>query len=235
MSVRLIIALVAAAFTAGQVRGDTLEEVEKKISELQGKIRSCTSKMSMVTNMEQGEMKMKQEASGIFEYMKRDDKTYSRMEMDMKMEMGEMKMDGKTLSVTDGKYTWVLNEMMGQKNVIKTKADASNDVVGSNVLENLKKDYDLTLADDAEVDGEKTWTVMAKPKTPVNAPGAPATMRYNFRKSDGFPVKMVGIDSGGKEVTTITWTEIKPNVDIEASRFKFEPPAGVQVMDQTGE
>lgn len=235
MLARLMVALVAVSFTATHVRGDTLEEVEKKIADLQKKIHSCTSKIKMTMNMEQEQMKFKQEATGTYEYVVRDDKTYTRMEMETSMEMGEMKMSGKTLNVLDGKYAWVLNEMMGQKNVIKTKADPKQVQVGSGVLENLKADYDLTLGDDAEVDGEKTWTVTATPKKPPAAPGAPSTMRYNFRQSDGFPVRMVGIDGKGKEVTVMTWTEIKSNVDIDASRFKFEVPDGVKVMDQTGE
>ena len=56
-------------------------------------------------------------------------------------------------------------------------------------------------------------------------------MVFFFRQDIGLMVRMVSHNEAGKPVTTMTYGDIKLDVDIEPGRFVFKAPEGVEVLD----
>lgn len=229
------IAFVLVTSVSAAVADEKLNALEKEIAAKWQKVNSMTAKMNMTMEMDQGAMKMKNTMKATVEYLRKGEKMLSRLEgeMEMVMDMGGQKntMSTPMLTVSDGEITHMLVEQMGQKMCMKTKTEA-NSTTGEAMFKLLREQFDLTVADDEEVDGEKCWVVHGKPKT-ATQPGQPVKMVYYFRQKDGATVQMLGYDASDKKVMTATYSEIKFNEKLDPKRFEFEVPEGVQVMDMT--
>jgi len=219
--------------SAPALADEKLDAVEKEIIAKWKEVKSMSAKMNMNMDMDQGGMKMKSTMTGTTEYLRKGDKMMTRLEGATKMTMGgaQQAMESKLLMVSDGEFTYTLNEQMGQKMCMKNKAD-KNTAGGADMLEGLREQYNLILADDEDVDGEKCWVVLGTPK--VEQPNAPAKFKYYFQKKTGAAVQWLGYDASDKVMMTTKFTDIKLNEKIDAERFVFKAPEGVEVMDMTG-
>ena len=222
----LVLSLLAVSSSA--IAADTLESVEKKITEQWSKLKSLSAKTTMDMNM-QG-MSMKSE--GTIEYMTRDGKELFRMDMTMKQSMGGQEMDGSMYTIADGQFVYAVTEMMGQKMAMKQKPDAFQGAVGGKqMFEDMRKNNELKLLPDEKVDGQGTFVIEAKPKPTGPKPYSHSKMF--FAKDTGIMVKMVGVGADGQEVMTMKVSDVKRDAKIDADRFVFKAPDGVQVMDMT--
>ena len=238
MFYRKLTALIAFMLVVGisaAYADEKLDAVEKQIVAKWEKVKSMTAKMDMTMDVNQGGMQMKTTMKGTVEYLRQDAKMLSRMdtEMETSFEMGGKPntMKSSMLMVSDGEISHSLIEQMGQKMCVKNKADA-NSATGADMFKSLRKDYDLTLGDDESIDGAECWAVNAKPKTTA-PPNAPAKFVHYFRQKDGANVQSFGFDAADKKIMTTKYTDIKFNEKLDPTRFKFEVPEGVQVMDMT--
>jgi len=233
----LIITLTAIFFVFCPVAlaGETLESVEKKITEKWDKVESMSSKMTITTNMTTEGMKAESKGSGTFEYITKDGKELQRHEMKMTVSYGgSMTMESSTLMISDGVFLYTLAETMGHKSAVKTRMEDSNfSGSGSKArFQQLKKESNLKLLADEKIGGKDAWVIEASAKTPT--PGTPFKMKMYFLKDTGAIAKTVGVDGAGVTVMTLSFTDVKINVKIDPSRFVFKAPAGVQVIDMTG-
>ncbi len=233
----LIIALTAVfvVFCPVVLAGETLESIEKKISEKWDKVESMSAKMTITTKMGGEGMKAESKGQGTFEYISKDGKELQRHEMKVTVSYGEgMTMESSTLMISDGVFLYTLAETMGQKSAAKTKLEDSNfsGSSGKARFQQLRKESNLKLLADEKIGGKDAWVIEASVKTAT--PGAPSTMKFYFLKDTGMMTKMVVVDSAGATVMTLSFTDVKINVKIDPSRFVFKAPAGVQVIDMTG-
>jgi len=229
------ITVVLVTSVSAAVADEKLDALEKEIAAKWKQVNSMTADMNMTMESDQGGMKMKHTMKVKVEYLRKGEKMLSRMEgeMVMLMDMGGQKNTMKTpfLAVSDGEFTHSLVEQMGQKMCTKAKAD-ENSLTGEAMFKSLREQYELTLADDEEVDGEKCWVVQGKPKMAAQ-PGQPVKMVFYVRQKDAATVQMIGYDASDKKVMTTTYRDIKFNEKLDPKRFEFEVPEGVQVMDMT--
>jgi len=240
MHYRTLLAAIAFVFVtsvSAAVADEKLDALEKEIAAKWEKVESMTAKMDMSMQMDQGAMKMDHTMKATLEFLRKGEKMLSRMEgeMEMIMDMGGQKNTMKTpiLMVSDGEIAHTLVEQMGQKTCVKSKAD-ENSLTGAEMLKSMREQYDLTVADDEEVGGEKCWVVHAKPKKAA-APGQPVKVAFYFRQKDAATLQMLGYDASDKKVMTTTYSDIKFNEKLDPKRFEFEVPEGVQVMDMTNQ
>ena len=84
---------------------------------------------------------------------------------------------------------------------------------------------------DEKVDGKDTFVIEAVPKGLARQPVT--KMKYYLEKENGTVVKLLGYDRAGSEIMSIVYSNIKINPEIDVSRFVFQAPEGVQVMDMT--
>ncbi len=231
-------ALMALAAITAVATADSIDEVEKKIIKAAESVKSAQAKMKMTMNMDQGGQTVTGEGSGTVEYMQKDGKDLFRMEfknqMVMKMGEQEMKIDQEMLSVGDGEFAWNLSTQMGQKSVTKQNIDdVDMNPSAEATFKQLRENYQLEVLPDEKVNDQDCWVVKGTPKAESQMASAMGNIKYWFSKESGMAVRMVTEDKAGKPAMTVDFTDIKLNANIDPSRFKFEAPEGVQVMDMT--
>ncbi|MGE3181249.1 MAG: outer membrane lipoprotein carrier protein LolA [Phycisphaerae bacterium] len=228
-------AALCAALMVASGFAETLDEVTQKLEQQLKDIKSLSADMKMTVDVQQGDMKQNAVMDGKMSGTQRDGKYYSRSEatINMEMQMGEQsqKMSGNMLSVADGEFLWVVRDL-GQKQIIKQKID-DLPPLGTDYVKKMKEDNELTLGENATVDGQECWVIVATPKKrdPMGPPVS--KMKYYFRQSDGVIVKTEGLDEEGKVFMTMTLSNIKVNPSLSESDFKFEVPKDANVMDMT--
>jgi outer membrane lipoprotein-sorting protein len=174
-------------------------------------------------------------SEGTFEQTRQGDKVMMRQEgtahTTMKMAGNETKNETKSLFVSDGTTAWSLTDTDGQKFCTKTKIPSETDA-----FETMRKDFTGKVLPDEKVDGADCYVLEYTPKAAADAGAAPGTATryvYYYRKDCGLAVKTVLFTADGKPMMTTTLSDIKLGGKVDESHFKFEPPAGVQVMDTT--
>jgi outer membrane lipoprotein-sorting protein len=224
-----LFALVIAAPALAQ----SLDDVEKKIVEAADKVKSFTADMTMESEMQQGGRTMAHRGKGTIEVVRRGDKMLSRMEQKITMDTGAggQKMEVSTLTVIDEEYMYMLTEQFGQKMAMKRKPDPGQmRFAGKSMFEELRKEHDLKLLPEAQVEGRDAYVIEATPK---NQTGPVAKQVSYFDKQTGLVLKMAALDAAGKAMHTTTFSNYKTNVEIDPDHFKFKAPEGVQIMDMT--
>ena len=229
---------LAAGLLACTAAADTLESVEKAIIEKVAQHKSYQFKSAVTQNMDMPEMKIESQTQGTFEFLKKGDKWLYRSEAKTKSttvaQGHEQKSDNTVLMICDGEYMYTLSESDGQKSAMKSRMGAEQFTMLTDkaYFDSLRKDWDLKLLPDETVDGKATWAIEATFKQAKTAPaGTMITMITYFDKENGLGIKMIGKDTAGKTVMTSTTTDIKINPTLNADRFVFKAPAGVQIID----
>ena len=232
-------AALAGLFVVGlavQLNAASLEEIEKKIIEVSEKVQSYTADVTMVMEMDQaGMMTMKGAGKGTMEYLRKGDKGLARSEyeatMTMKMGDQEQKMEQKMLTIVDGEHAYTLTDDGTQKSAMKTKLDpAQRQVASKEMFEALKKDADVKALEDEKVDGTDCYVLEITPKQ--KAPNV-GQSKFWYAKDSGIMIKMVTMTPDGKPMHTQTLSNIKLDAKIDAERFVFKAPEGVEVIDMT--
>jgi outer membrane lipoprotein-sorting protein len=229
-----VLVLTAILSIAPLALAEDLEQVEQKIISAAEKVKSCQADLTMLTTMDRPQMTMKSEGKGRFEFQLKDGKPLARTELKMVTTTTaagqENQMESDTLSITDGEYSWVLADQMGQKMAIKRKLDeAAVGVASKAMFDALREHFNLKRLDDAKCDGRDVYVIEATPKQP----GATGKQLYYYDKDTGMLLKSEVFTPDGKLLSTTKITNYKVNVPIDPKRFVFMVPDGVTVMDQT--
>lgn len=226
--VHWIVGVIAVCSLSAPALADTVDDVIKKLDETFTKLKSFSMKVKMDYAAEG--TKMQSESS--LEFARKDGKELMRSESesktDIKTEGFESKMLTKSLSVLDGQFSWSLMEHLEgpQKGLKQAFKQPYQPQTAS--PKHLKDQGDLKLLPDEKVDGADCHVIEVTLKAQPNT----KSINY-FRKADGITAKSVTME-GGKQVGSMTTSDIKVNPDIPAERFVFKAPEGVQVQDMTG-
>lgn len=227
--------LLAACASAVQAAAD-VAEVEGKIKSAAAKVKSMRAKIRTTMKMDMGQMSMEGTGDGSIEFVRKGDKVLTRTELktNMSRKMGEqeMKMDQNILAIVDGEYTYILNESMGQKMAVKTDIDAQFTADPAAMFDELHKANKFTSLPDDTVDGRKVWVLEAVANE-AGPEGPAAKTRMSFDQDSGFITKIESLGEDGKPTTTIEYIGLQLDAPIDAERFVFKAPEGVEVLDQT--
>lgn len=126
-----------------------------------------------------------------------------------------------TLLVSDGKELWLWDEELNQATV-RPLGNALGNTPAAILAGEGEMERGFELSEAGEVDG-LAW-VLAKPR---QADSGFEEMRLGF--ADGELRKMEMRDPFGQH-TLIVFTGMQPNAGIDAQQFRFEPPAGADVI-----
>ncbi len=224
--------LVAAAATT---RADELATVEQKLEQAWSKHKSVSAKMTLNTHLAMGSMVMDGKGTGTLDMLKKDGKHLVRVEIEnnvtQKMGEKENKLQQKQLIVSDGKFTYTVQQIGDRKMAVKSDPDDRIAGGPKDNIEQYRKHNTLKLLPEESVDGAKTFVIEATPKK-AGPRGASKTVFY-YQKDTGLMVKMVQFGPDNKPVTTLTYHDIKFDTAISPDRFVFKAPEGVTVVDQT--
>jgi len=138
------------------------------------------------------------------------------------------------LKVNDGKRTWERSDKTldsGEEYASYTVDDSSND---RHSIEWLEKDASLKLVGEDAIEGAACWKLEAHPNKEMLGPRKPGEVVTTiwFRKDCGLPVQMITTDLG-KEVGSLRMEDLKLGVKVDATRFRYQPPDGVEVRDRS--
>jgi len=164
-----------------------------------------------------------------------------RMRMKMTVPpQGEMEI------VSDGTTTWTYMPMMNLVQKIDNAAIKQMPGMGgppgggqmndpSKALEQLDPDT-LRLVGEETVDGQACYVFEGD--LPEQARGmapqfAPQKMKVWLAQADSLSRKMEGYGSDGTTMMTMTFANVKTNVQLAEDHFTFTPPPGAQVMDMS--
>lgn len=217
---------------------ETLESVEKKITEQWAKIKSLTAETKLETLRIRSDGRSAQDNRGQYAHLKADGKELFRHEVKTKLisTQGNMaeKIEESIVMCGDGKWLYSLAERDGQRQATKRDQLSSGIGIGGKAyLEYLHKNTVLTLGGDATVDGREVWVLEATPK----GIGAKAVRsKYYVSKELGMLLKRETLNISGSEPkpqTTYTVTNIKTDAELEPEKFVFQLPPGVELVDRT--
>ncbi len=220
--------LVRVALVAPE---DTLDSVEKQLTDKAHKATSVRAKVKTVTDTSNPAMSFKSTMEGTYEMVFNGKRGSMRSETTSvtttKMGDQETKMEAKSVMVTkDGKGI-TLTEQDGQKMAMKLPGSPEPVPTGS-MFEEMKKSYDLKLAGEEKVIGRTCWVIEGTPKT---QDGMTGNSKYWYDQDSGFMLKMESMTADGKPMSSTTYTDVEFGVKIDDSRFSLDIPEGYQVMD----
>jgi outer membrane lipoprotein-sorting protein len=233
-----VAAVLVAAGGVWSVRGESLEEVEKKLIEIIGKQKSVQYKCKTDMTMEMAGFKTKSESLTTIEYARAGERWKSRIETKSKGEQeaggSSQKFESVSLMVFDGEVQWTLVENMGVKHASKQKFDPKTHINPFDAKTQFAKTHEvseLKLLPDEKVGGRDCWVIEMTPKGAANlGPMGGKTLQY-YDKSNGVPLKVATMTADGKPMQTTVSEDIKIDGDIPAERFKFKAPDGVEIKD----
>lgn len=130
--------------------------------------------------------------------------------------------------VDDGTWVWIYVPSSQPDQVIRQPADGSGGANPLTYLRDLRSMYDVALAGGEVISGEASDGLTMVPRV-ANAP---------FTHVDVWVGRQTGLLRRVRTVTpdgiekSYTFTSLDPGAGIPDSRFRFSPPAGVEVYDQ---
>ncbi|MFQ5489337.1 MAG: outer membrane lipoprotein carrier protein LolA [Phycisphaerae bacterium] len=217
--------------------GETLEQIEAKLAAAQDKLNSMTAATTTVQDMEMGGGSMKSHTQGTYEWLRQGKNILFRLDITGTHEQSfggqATKSTSTTTMISDGQFVYTLADQNGQKMATKAAATKNANTDVRAMFKSMHESYNLKPLPDETVDGRICYVIELVPKETQNNPMS--RQKYYMCKELGMSIKSVAYDASGKEMMSTLVTEIKTGAKISPDRFKFQPPAGVEVMDLTGQ
>jgi outer membrane lipoprotein-sorting protein len=229
----LITCLALAATTAA---AETADEILADLDTRARTIHSQRAKATVRTQVNSPGYSYESTTKLTSEWELHDGKFLSRVESTTTTEFltGEetTKTSSTSLVVNDGEFAW--SEMAQGEMVTVTKmATQGFYVLPSKIMAPYEGSHEITVADDAEVDGTLCRVLEVRMKPVEGMPPQGQTTLY-FGAEDGLLRKMLTIDGTGTQTSSTLLEEIETDIDIDDARFEYTPPKGVEVLDLTG-
>lgn len=227
--------VVFAQVAAGQ---DEVTETAKRVVKTWYQHRTLTCRFVTEGRAGMGQNAPRVRNTGRHEAMRKDGKLLARIETRREV-LGD---DGKptaapvetTVAILDGEHTYEVRERDDKTEVVKRDYDAALAGDPGALLRVLRTSYDLTVLPEEAFADRKAWVIEARPQAPPPPmPGYPQYLRVWFDQRSGMAVKMVYYDSEDTILRRTVMEDVRVDVDVKPSRFKFEAPEGVEVIDRT--
>ncbi|HJU87682.1 MAG TPA: outer membrane lipoprotein chaperone LolA [Gemmatimonadota bacterium] len=130
--------------------------------------------------------------------------------------------------VDDGTWVWIYLPSSQPDQVIRQPSDGSGGANPLTYLRDLRSMYDVGLAGSEEISGEASDRLSMEPRV-EDAPFTEVDVWVGRRTGLLRRVRTVTADGVEK---SYTFTSLDPGAGVPDSRFRFSPPAGVEVYDQ---
>ncbi len=233
----LVVFIATMALSSALFGAETLEGVESEIQALWEKVDSYSARLKTASSSEKGGLDMSVKGTGTVECLKKGGKVLFRTEMIQSMSAGEQKIEQKIMSVFDGEHIFSYTEALGQKVAVKMKYDEESGIIagsGEKLFDQLREVFKMELLPDEKINGEQCYVVELRNKAlGLDGKADEGLSKLYISRKTGLQIQMDKLDSAGKAVSKRSYENIKLNPGIDESRFRFEPPEGVQLLDMT--
>ncbi len=225
---RLLLCSVSLLFTF-TAQASSLEEVEKVIRDSFNEYNSIRSDLRIEASIPMQDIQIPVSGEGKMEYMKGDDGGKFRQAFTLSApEPIEMEVDMTVIS--DGRETVIISEMMGIRNVMRQNAELSQGTVppgGEDLLSALKRETDLLLMDDSEIDGHAVYVIEAKPKVKADTQFSSALIHIDKKLG---VTRLITMHEEGKlkSIGNIRFYNIELNPSLSPENFRLDtesPPS----------
>ncbi len=138
------------------------------------------------------------------------------------------------LIVADGKIIWSYTPLINQitkQELIQDESRMELMPGFGRSLENIEKNYSLSLAEDELAEKIGIHVVELIPRNQNLGSGAMFdVLQVWIRDVDSVPVQFKYKDQKNETTFVLSFKEVKINENLDESVFKFEPPKGVQII-----
>lgn len=217
---------------------ETVESIERQAIAACENHKTLSAKMRLTADLTMGAAEIRTESNGTYEHQRQGENVVFRAELKnvvtSKARGQERKVEQTVVTISDGEASYTLTIQPG----IKPTATKGAPKPGQTVLadrhffNSLKKQYDIRVLPDDEVEGKPAWALEATPRQP--APNQPAKSIYYIHKDSGIRVKNTGHDKTGRRIQLTALTDLKLDAPIDSKRFMLDIPDGVTIVDTTG-
>jgi outer membrane lipoprotein-sorting protein len=232
------VVVLAALMLPAALYAEDLAAVEAQIKAKSEKLTGYKAKQRQSMEMTNPIMSIKSKGEGTVEFRRDGGKILARTELRTKMTRTvsdkATDVEQSSLVIIDGQFMYTLTDSGGQKRAIKSDIDLQYAPLPDQYLASLKRGNTLAVLADETIGGRKAWVIEAKPtKAPMPGGSTPVANKVYFDKDTGVVLKTEALSADGKPVQMTEYVDHQFDVKVEAERFRFEPPAGVEVVDQT--
>lgn len=227
----------AAAPAAQPTQVETVESVEEKILALRGRVKSFTATIDVKFDSSQGDAWVKSHTYGPMAYFFDGDKVLYRIDMTVETKQiggGEDEETTETQTLmSDGEYMYQFGTQRGAKKAYKARIDKLQSSVPSpEFFFFLRRDYNLSVLPDEQVDGKDCWVIRAA-KISEEEVLQLKTLTY-FRKDIPLMVKTVNYDRFDNVMQVTKISDIQIDVPVDPKQFVFHLDPDCELQDQTG-
>ncbi len=222
---------------ASPAAADKIADIEKELIKASKALHSYSATVKTTQDMAYGDGSSSKMASvGTYEWSREDGVTMYRIDADTNSVQifsgNEMKSVTQSTMICDGKFNYTLSNSNGQKSAMKMKANPTQSADVQYAFSTMRESYNLKVLPDETVDGHDCYVIEATAKQTENNP---MVKNVNFFAKDlGLNIRAISHDANDKIVFRTDTTDIKKNLKIDASRFVFQAPPGVEVMEMPG-
>jgi len=205
-----------------------VEELADKLEERWSKVRSLKADVISSVRIDVGAWFDGAEVTetGKVMALRKDGTFYFREEMTR----GEGDTALRKLSVFDGDFHWMQQNLLGKPDVIKSPGFSGDTLGGRTPLGGSYTSIEI-LPDD-KISGFDTYVVKAFYNEYFRKRlGAYAKMW--FSKDTGMVIQETDFKEKGEKRSSTTYKNIRINVDVDPAKFNYEPPEGAEVHDVT--
>jgi len=237
-----LVAVIGALLYTG-VLGKLLPERETAESAL-GKIAAAASAMTACSGMFTAEgnitkpVTMKLTCSGDFDFLMKDTTPMYLINAAIIMEGTKGGMTQSFKVVSDGATAFQEMNMMGQLMVMKMPMSPGDGekMNPTEILNKIKEVGEIKLEKDETIDGMPAYVFSVIPSPTAEMPAGmpkPGDIKIAVVKETGMPALVEVKDEAGAMLLKASTSRVVVNSPSSPDKFKYTPPAGVQVMDMS--
>ena len=235
--VAMPVLVVFAAASFGVSDAITTEEVLAKIAKAEAEVKSFESDTRTVSVA--GPKERKFTVHFAVEFIVKDGgpavhRLYRKTQI--KMPDGEAVT---MLHVYDGEFMWTerkkgatgkVNVTKDNPGILRKRVKGKLTIGEASVALRMSESFDLKLISEEMVDGQKTWVLEGPATGPSTTPGK---IRISVGQNDLAARQSIFYDKKDKKVMEMQFSNVKVNQQIDPALFKYTPPEGATVEDQT--
>lgn len=231
----LILALAAWAAGAAFAGGDpTLEDVERQLAEKARQVRSVQYRLRE-SAQRKGELGLtRTHTEGSVEVQRDGELVRFRIELENELlttvDGQEQQFQNAVESICDGRVVYTLQDQGGVRRAFRSRyTPQMNPLDPANMFAGLRKTFDLRLVGEGKVDERPAWIVDATLRLPDIEPIV--KRRLYLARDTGIVLRTVGYDVADEPIMESNVIGLKIDAPIDADRFVFRPPPGVEVIE----
>ncbi len=229
-------ALMAIAMPAIS-EADTLESIETQLTERWSRISGFSATMHVEVDMTRSRIRVRSDMSGPLLVQRTENGvTRHRSELAGRTKagpLGLLRADAEVLTVSTGDVTFTEQRVRDEIKVTRSKRPDPTAPGGGDRISSMKDRYTLRALPRERIGGREALVIEARSRNPKDEPVD--RIRMFFDADTGIQLRITMFDDRGREITKVSFRDIRINPIIEDDAFEYAPPEGVPITEKEAE